>query len=90
MLMSETRVPASGRLFRFIIKFIITYIVATFLNDIKQYLKNGFIFTGQLNDTKDENLYSGFGTEEVAPALQTEDLEYDEGFQVGYKAIIDF
>ena len=37
---------------------------------------------GQLNDGKDDNLYSGFGTEEVAPALQTEDLEYDEGFQV--------
>ena len=31
----------------------------------------------------DDDLYSGFGTEEVAPALQTEDLEFDEGFQVG-------
>ena len=90
MLMSETRVPASGRLFEFTIKFIITYNVAAFLNDIKQYLKNDFIFTGQLNDTKDENLYSGFGTEEVAPALQTEDLEYDEGFQVGCKTIKKF
>ena len=88
MLMSETRVPASGKLFNFIIKFIITY--NAFLNDIKQYLKNDFIFTGQLNDTKDENLYSGFGTEEVAPALQTEDLEYDEGFQVGLKTMTNF
>ena len=43
-----------------------------------------------MNDTKDENLYSGFGTEEVAPALQTEDLEYDEGFQVGHEVIIKF
>ena len=43
-----------------------------------------------MNDTKDENLYSGFGTEEVAPALQTEDLEYDEGFQVFSKVIIKF
>ena len=58
------------------------------MTDIIQYLKNVLIFTGQLNDTKDENLYSGFGTEEVAPALQTEDLEYDEGFQVGYAVII--
>ena len=30
----------------------------------------------------EDNLYSGFGTEEVAPALLTEDLEFDEGFQV--------
>ena len=51
------------------------------------YPENVLIFTGQLKDTKDENLYSGFGTEEVAPALQTEDLEYDEGFQVGYEVI---
>ena len=42
------------------------------------------IILGQLNDGKEDNLYSGFGTEEVAPALQTEDLEYDEGFQVGF------
>ena len=60
------------------------------MTDIIQYLKNVLIFTGQLNDTKDENLYSGFGTEEVAPALQTEDLEYDEGFQVCSKVIIKF
>ena len=60
------------------------------MTDIIQYLKNVLIFTGQLNDTKEENLYSGFGTEEVAPALQTEDLEYDEGFQVGCKVIIKF
>ena len=33
-------------------------------------------------DDDDDDLYSGFGTEEVAPALQTEDLEFDEGFQV--------
>ena len=26
--------------------------------------------------------YSGFGIEEVAAPLQTDDLEYDEGFQV--------
>ena len=36
----------------------------------------------------DDDLYSGFGTEEVAPALQTEDLEFDEGFQVG--AVLTF
>ena len=60
------------------------------MTDIIRYLKNVLIFTGQLNDTKDENLYSGFGTEEVAPALQTEDLEYDEGFQVGCKVIKNF
>ena len=35
-----------------------------------------------LAPSDDEDLYSGFGTEEVAPALQTEDLEFDEGFQV--------
>ena len=34
------------------------------------------------HDDDDDDLYSGFGTEEVAPALQTEDLEFDEGFQV--------
>ena len=34
------------------------------------------------NDDNDDDLYSGFGTEEVAPELQTEDLEFDEGFQV--------
>ena len=86
--MSETRVPASGMFLRFIMKFIINCDVAQFLTDI--ILKNVLIFTGQLKDTKDENLYSGFGTEEVAPALQTEDLEYDEGFQVGCKVIIKF
>ena len=35
-----------------------------------------------LAPSDDEDLYAGFGNEEVAPALQTEDLEYDEGFQV--------
>ena len=87
MLMSETRVPASGMFLRFIMKFIITDI-SQFSTNIIPYLRNVLIFTGQLNDTKDENLYSGFGTEEVAPALQTEDLEYDEGFQVCSNVII--
>ena len=32
-------------------------------------------------DTHD--MYSGFGREDVAPALDTADLEYDSGFQVG-------
>ena len=31
-------------------------------------------------DTHD--MYSGFGREDVAPALDTADLEYDSGFQV--------
>ncbi len=35
------------------------------------------------NTSKEEDdPYSGFGTEEVAAPLQTEDLAYDEGFQV--------
>lgn len=38
----------------------------------------------------DDDLYSGFGTEEVAPALQTEDLEFDEGFQVRMGAEVSF
>ena len=29
-----------------------------------------------------EDPYAGFGVEEVAAPLQTDDLEYDEGFQV--------
>ena len=33
-------------------------------------------------ESKEDDLYSGFGAEEVAAPLQTEDLEYDEGFQV--------
>ena len=37
------------------------------------------------NDDNDDDLYSGFGTEEVAPELQTEDLEFDEGFQVRFR-----
>ena len=40
---------------------------------------------GALKDTpskEEDDPYSGFGTEEVAAALQTEDLAYDEGFQV--------
>ena len=88
--MSETRVPASGMFLRFIMKFIITIWISQFSTNIIPYLKNVLIFTGQLNDTKEENLYSGFGTEEVAPALQTEDLEYDEGFQVGLKTMTNF
>ena len=36
----------------------------------------------RLVPSDDEDLYSGFGNEEVAPALQTDDLEFDEGFQV--------
>ena len=36
-------------------------------------------------ESKDEeDLYSGFGAEEVAAPLQTEDLEYDQGFQVQF------
>ena len=31
----------------------------------------------------DDDLYSGFGKEDVAPALATHDLEYDPAFQVG-------
>ena len=30
----------------------------------------------------DGDLYSGFGREDVAPALETTDLEFDSGFQV--------
>ena len=30
----------------------------------------------------DDDMYSGFGREDVAPALDTADLEYDSGFQV--------
>ena len=30
----------------------------------------------------EEDPYAGFGVEEVAAPLQTDDLEYDEGFQV--------
>ena len=41
-----------------------------------------------LAPSDDEDLYSGFGNEEVAPALQTEDIEYDEGFQVKTKGIL--
>ena len=49
-----------------------------------------FNIIGQGNNAtqgQEDNLYSGFGTEEVAPALQTEDLEFDEGFQVQLVAI---
>ena len=41
-------------------------------------------------DDNDDDLYSGFGTEEVAPELQTEDLEFDEGFQVILRTIRNF
>ena len=30
----------------------------------------------------DGDMYSGFGREDVAPALDTADLEFDSGFQV--------
>ena len=30
----------------------------------------------------DDDPYSGFGADDVASALQTDDLEYDEGFKV--------
>ena len=35
------------------------------------------------NGVKEEDdPYAGFGTEEIAAPLQTDDLAYDEGFQV--------
>ena len=34
----------------------------------------------------DEDLYSGYGREDVAPALETADLEYDPGFQAAVKS----
>ena len=34
--------------------------------------------------TKEDDPYSGFGVDEVAAPLQTDDLEYDEGFQVNF------
>ena len=34
----------------------------------------------------DEDLYTGFGREDVAPALETNDLEYDRGFQAAVKS----
>ena len=34
---------------------------------------------------KEEDPYAGFGVEEVAAPLQTDDLEYDEGFQMAIK-----
>jgi hypothetical protein len=37
----------------------------------------------------EDDLYSGFGNEEVAPALQTDDLEFDEGFQVSVFTILN-
>ena len=37
-------------------------------------------------EPKDEDPYSGFGTDEVAAPLQTDDLEYDEGFQTALKS----
>ena len=36
----------------------------------------------QPQESNDDDLYSGFGAEDVAAPLATEDLEYDEGFQV--------
>lgn len=38
------------------------------------------LFTAPEEDSSDP--YGGYGTSEVAPALLTEDLEFDEGFQV--------
>lgn len=34
----------------------------------------------------DDDMYSGFGREDVAPALDTADLEYDSGFQAAVKS----
>ena len=34
----------------------------------------------------EEDPYSGFGTDEVAAPLQTDDLDYDEGFQTALKS----
>ena len=36
----------------------------------------------QQEKEKEDDPYAGFGVEEVAAPLQTDDLEYDEGFQV--------
>ena len=36
------------------------------------------------NKEPDDDPYSGFGVDEVAAPLQTDDLEYDEGFKVKY------
>ncbi len=33
---------------------------------------------------EEDDPYEGFGIDEVAAPLQTQDLEYDEGFQVIY------
>ena len=33
-----------------------------------------------------DDMYSGFGREDVAPALDTADLEYDPGFQAAVKS----
>ena len=38
-----------------------------------------------LAPSDDDDLYSGFGHEEVAPALQTEQIEYDTGFQAALR-----
>ncbi len=32
--------------------------------------------------TREDDLYSGYGREDVAPDLDTEGLQFDEGFQV--------
>lgn len=37
-------------------------------------------------EPREEDPYSGFGTDEVAAPLQTDDLEYDEGFQTALKS----
>ena len=34
----------------------------------------------------DDDMYGGFGREDVAPALDTADLEYDSGFQAAVKS----
>jgi len=38
--------------------------------------------TKEPDSKDDDDPYSGFGTEEIAAPLQTDDLAYDEGFQV--------
>ena len=37
-------------------------------------------------EPKEEDPYSGFGTDDVAAPLQTDDLDYDEGFQTALKS----
>jgi hypothetical protein len=39
--------------------------------------------TASLQAGAEDDLYSGYGREDVAPDLDIEGLQYDEGFQVG-------